>query len=199
MDPAANDIVYSAYSIDFVGLFQRLLGADTEGAASSFLDFLLRVWDVYSVLAILASIVFIILTIYAYLKINEYSIFVSEQIAAGERAWQEMHGAQNSNQRWQEVLAHAASDRPNDWKVAIIEADIMLGEALTERGYAGATIGEQLRGASPVHFATVQDAWDAHRIRNQIAHQGPDFVLTQGLVREAVVKYERVLRELGAV
>ncbi len=75
----------------------------------------------------------------------------------------------------------------------------MLGEGLKERGYAGISIGDQLKGLSPSQFASLQDAWDAHRVRNRIAHEGSDFVLTQNAAREAIVKYERSLRELGVI
>ena len=50
-----------------------------------------------------------------------------------------------------------------------------------------------------MQMSSLQDAWDAHRIRNRIAHEGSDFVLTHSLSQEAIVKYERALRELGLV
>lgn len=201
MQPDSNDIVFRTYGLDLGEWFERGISV-SSGAPQWWIDFLqmiATVWSIYSVIAFLLSFIFILITIYAYLKINEYSEIISDRLAVEERAWRELHGARDENTRWNEVLRHAGSDRPNDWRLSIIEADIMLGEALTESGYAGTTIGEQLRGISPNHLQSVQDAWDAHRIRNRIAHEGADFILTQAMTREAIVKYERALKELGMV
>ena len=46
--------------------------------------------------------------------------------------------------------------------------------------------------------ATLDDAWQAHKVRNQIAHAGADFVLTQKITRETIMMYKRVFEELGA-
>jgi len=97
------------------------------------------------------------------------------------------------------VQQHVASGNPNDWKLAIIEADIILGEVLHEAGYAGKTIGDQLKSASTSNFSSLQDAWDAHLIRNKIAHEGADFVLTQQAAKAAMIKYQRVFKEFGAI
>lgn len=201
MQPDDNDVLYNQYGVDILGVFEYLiegiLGIGITG--DGIRDFLVAAWDIFSLLSFLISLLFIIGIIYAYLRINEYSGLISERLALAEIAWKEAHGPKTDNDRWSEVLRHVGSDRPNDWKLAIIEADIMLGEGLKERGYAGMSIGDQLKGLTPGQFASLQDAWDAHRVRNRIAHEGSDFVLTQSAAREAIVKYERSLRELGVI
>ena len=201
MQPDANDIVYNQYSIDWAGFLQYLLRDVLHldhVTVSGIMHTLSVIWDVYSLLAFLISGLLIFGIIYAYLREEEYLEMATESIEHAEKQWRERYGSEGErhNQRWQDVEMHVASERPNDWKLAIIEADIMLGDALKERGYAGLSIGEQLKSMSPAQFTSLQDAWDAHRIRNRIAHEGADFVLTQSLAREAIVKYERALREL---
>ncbi len=201
MRPDDNDIIYNQYGIDVQAFLEFLLnkvlglGVTPEKA----LNFFATLWDIFSVLAILVSFLFIFLIVYSYLKLAEYNELEAKRLELMAAAWRESHAPKGDNQRWAEVLQHVASDRPNDWKLAIIEADIMLGEGLKERGYAGVSIGDQLKGIAPAQMQSLQDAWDAHRIRNRIAHEGSDFVLTQGMAREATVKYERVLRELGVI
>lgn len=202
MQPADNNIAYDQYGVNLINLFEYIIASifGTGITGTSIGNFLLTLWDVYVVLAFLISLLFIIGIIYSYLKINEYFALEGAQLDEAERVWREINsGVRGVSDRWTEVLQHVASDRPNDWKLAIIEADIMLGEGLKERGYAGMSIGEQLRSISPAQMPSLQDAWDAHRIRNRIAHEGSDFILTQSLAREAIVKYERALRELGVV
>ena len=97
------------------------------------------------------------------------------------------------------MTTHIQSVNPNDWRLAIIEADIMLEEALDEIGLAGNTIGEKLKGASTQQLRSLDDAWKAHRVRNEIAHAGADFVLTQRIAQETINQYQRVFLELGRV
>lgn len=199
--PEDNDIVFNQYGVDLVSVVAYLLEAifNVGITPEGIWDFLGSIWSFYSVVALLASLGFIIGIIYSYLRINEYAALGDARLEAMAAAWREANGPKTTNDRWSEVLRHVAGENPNDWKLSIIEADIMLGEGLKARGYAGLSIGEQLRGISPVQMASLQDAWDAHRIRNRIAHEGADFVLTHGAAREAIVKYERALKELGAI
>ena len=94
-------------------------------------------------------------------------------------------------------MAHGNSDSPNDWKLAIIEADIILDDVLKQQGYAGNSLGERLKSISPSQLESLQDAWEAHKVRNKIAHEGADFVLTKRLAQETITKYQRVFTEFG--
>jgi hypothetical protein len=82
------------------------------------------------------------------------------------------------------------------WRIGILEADNMLAEVLREKGYAGETVADMLKEAS---FKTVQMAWDAHAVRNRIAHEGSDFQLTEREAKRAFTLYESVFRELKAI
>ncbi len=101
--------------------------------------------------------------------------------------------------RWATVLAHAESLNQPEWRLAILEADTMLAELLDKRGYRGLSIGEQLKSADPERFKTLQDAWDAHRVRNQIAHEGSAFNLTERETRRVIALYERVFKEFDFI
>jgi hypothetical protein len=83
--------------------------------------------------------------------------------------------------------------------VAIIEADIFLDETLNEAGYVGVSLGEKLKSANPQSFTTIQDAWEAHKVRNEIAHVGSDFILTRKIAQDTLLRFERVFREFGVI
>ncbi len=99
------------------------------------------------------------------------------------------------NERWERVLTHVNSSNPNDWRIAIIEADVMLDELVLRLGYSGNTLGERLKQAVRGDFKTVDLAWEAHRVRNEIAHAGSDFVLTEREAKRVIDLYERVFEE----
>lgn len=98
-------------------------------------------------------------------------------------------------QRWQQVLLHADSENPNDWRLAIIEADIMLDDMVKLFGYRGETLGDRLKSIEKSDFTTIDDAWEAHKVRNAIAHQGSDFLLTKRETKRVIDLYRKVFQE----
>lgn len=101
-----------------------------------------------------------------------------------------------SNERWEKVVEHVRSENPSDWRLAIIEADIILDELLTKIGYQGETLGEKLKQVTKGDVKSIDQAWEAHKIRNQIAHEGGDFILTQRETKRVVDMYTAVFSEL---
>lgn len=171
----------------------------TAGSFESVAGLLQTIWTIYSLIAFGLSALFIYGIIYSYIKINEYGEYKEQKILAEEERWRQMHDPSQGNRRWQEVEGHVDSNNPNDWKLAIIEADVMLEKMLEEAGFAGTTIADRLRSASGRSFGTIDDAWQAHRVRNQIAHGGSDFVLTQKMAQTTIIQYRKVFEEFGLV
>jgi hypothetical protein len=106
------------------------------------------------------------------------------------------------NPRWQHVIQLANARAPageSDWRRAIIEADTMLADMLTEHGFQGENVGEQLRGANPLHFTTLDFAWEAHKLRNTIAHMGEGYELTERETHATIDLYRRVFEEFNYI
>lgn len=103
------------------------------------------------------------------------------------------------NSRWEQVMANVSSQNPNDWRLAIIEADVMLDELLTRMGYHGASLGDKLKNVARGDFATLDRAWEAHKVRNQVAHAGSDYILTQREARRVVDHYGAVFNEFKII
>lgn len=103
------------------------------------------------------------------------------------------------NPRWQLIGKYYNSASQADWKLAILEADIMLFDVLNKSGFQGYSIGEMLKFTDKSKLATLDLAWRAHKIRNEIAHQGLDYVLTRQKVEEAISDYEKVFEELNFI
>jgi hypothetical protein len=108
-----------------------------------------------------------------------------------------VHGPQANagNEKWLDVESKINSANPSDWRLAILEADILLDEMLIQMGLAGGSLGERLKSAHHSFFATLDEAWTAHKIRNIIAHQGSSYELTYGEARKAIDLYRRVFEE----
>jgi hypothetical protein len=198
--PDENDIVFQTYGLDIVSLIRAVYDLLVGGDFDAFLERLSHWWDIYSIIAILLSLVFIVGFVYAKIRYAELKEIEQKQLREAEAMWAHVYGGgRKANSRWEDVLAHVKSENPNDWRLAIIEADIMLEEALDKAGYVGVTIGDKLKTANPESMRTLHDAWEAHKVRNQIAHAGTDFVLTKKTTQETVTRYERVFTEFGTI
>ena len=105
------------------------------------------------------------------------------------------------NLRWLHVLELIESPNESDWRLAIIEADAMLDDLLKDRGYYGDTLGDRLKSASGGGFTAnnVSNAFEAHNIRNKIAHEGTNFALSQMDSRRIMRLYETVFEEFGVI
>lgn len=97
--------------------------------------------------------------------------------------------------RWDDVLKHIASDNQNDWRQAIIDADIMLEDLVNTLGYTGETLGEKMKKIARADFNTIDLAWEAHKIRNRIAHDGSEHALNEREVKRIINLYRQVFEE----
>jgi len=100
---------------------------------------------------------------------------------------------------WKRIVAMSESTSESDWKVAIIEADIMLDDLLYKLHLPGDTIGDKLKAVEPSDFLTLDAAWEAHRARNDIAHGNNSLGTTQREVRRIISLYEKVFKEFYLV
>lgn len=97
--------------------------------------------------------------------------------------------------RWGYVKNLFASQNEADWRLAIIEADSMLEDLMMRLGYDGNTLGERLKSADQINFPKLQLAWQAHLIRNKIAHEGSAFKLSKLQAGRVMHWYEEVFKD----
>jgi len=172
----------------------NLLSSSTFDGVIGFFDSL---WTYFVIFSYIVSILLLVAFVYAAIHKKELDDIFTEQIERKEKLYAEKYKGGLKKNRLQEVDEHVSSDNPNDWKLAIIEADIILDEALKELGYTGPSLGERLRNLTTNQVPSLEDAWQAHKVRNQIAHSGMDFVLTKKLAEDTIKQYRRVFNDLG--
>jgi len=192
-------------NIEYIyNLLYRFIFGGGDATASSVQDILMRAlidtWTALAILGIALSILFGIGVAYLLSESKVLAAYVEAQLEALFLAkTQVAQSGAGEDRRWEHVLSLAASGNPSDWRAAIIEADIMLGE-LTERMLLpGFSVGDRLKMATRDRFQTLNDAWEAHKVRNEIAHSGSQFLLTQREARRAIALYGNVFREHGMI
>jgi hypothetical protein len=97
-------------------------------------------------------------------------------------------------ERWDEILRHLDSPREGEWKYAVIEADTLVDNQLKER-FAGETMGERLMNIDKTSLLTIDGLWEAHKIRNRLAHDTNYFLRHAEAVR-AIKLFEQTLKEM---
>lgn len=158
-------------------------------------------WSVIGTISMLLTIACLAIIIFSLVRMVEIQLYDKEEID------HEIHQAylrrkemeKEANPRWHYILTLVESPNGSDWRVAILEADSMMEEVLKERGFSGTTASELLEGAKESGYLTIQDAWDAHLVRNQIAHEGSDFSLSQIEARRVIKMYQNFFEELNVI
>ena len=163
---------------------------------SEFTAWLSHLWVIIVYLAYLIAIVAFVVIIYSLIRLFELRKREEEFYGTLILAPEEQGGM---NPRWTHIQKLIESTNPSDWRAAIIEADIMLDDMLTRQGYSGAGVSDKLKNVERSDFTTLQNAWDAHKIRNQIAHEGTNFDLSQTLAQRTIAQYETVFKEFKLI
>lgn len=158
-------------------------------------------WPIFTAIGILVVAASVIGLVYNYLKITAlvkeektiYGPFPDEEIA-------EATGEANpKNEKWERIITLINSNNPSDWRLAIIEADVLLDDLLRKMGYHGDTIGDMLKAVEPSDMLSLENAWEAHKIRNQIAHAGADYELTERDAKRTITLFESVFKEFKVI
>jgi len=118
----------------------------------------------------------------------------------GRRSGSSGGGARvNVADKWTTIQA-ISTGGPAGLKNAVSEADKLFDYALKQKGFSGDTMAERLKAAksSFSSYSFYDGIWRAHKLRNAMAHEvGFDLVPSQA--REALVDFERGLKDLGAL
>lgn len=147
------------------------------------------------------AIFFIAVIIYSIVRMIEIRKAEKEEIdqKIKEALSKEKEKERNENPRWKYILTLVESPNESDWRVAIIEADAMMEEVLRNSDLSGSTVGELLEAAKGNGYQSIQDAWDGHLVRNQIAHEGSDFPVSQVESRRVVKMFQNFFEELQVI
>ncbi|MCX6701669.1 MAG: hypothetical protein NTX96_00530 [Candidatus Zambryskibacteria bacterium] len=154
-------------------------------------------WEIFSYLKYIIILISLLLSwgiVYLYKKVvllreEEAKLFYIENVGPKEMG----------NPQWEKILNYVESTNENDWRLAILEADIMLNTLLDNLGLPGETMADKLKAVEKSDFTTIDNAWEAHKIRNQIAHEGATFVMNQQESKRVISLYQSVFEEFRII
>lgn len=152
-------------------------------------------WNIIKLILTIVSILIGALLIVVVVKINR---LIAKKINITKELLPPQPATSGLNARWDEIEKHINSTREAEWKFAVIEADKLVDELLKGAGFPGDTMGDRLMNIQSGQLTTLQNLWEAHKIRNRLVHD-TNYFLRYTEAKRAVGLYEKTLKELQAI
>lgn len=182
----------SGINIEYI--FQLLYEVFTGTSATS--SVVARTVSYVYILTYIAIVILFVVVVYYLIRIHNLK---KEDGLNFKSLFKAIETPTSRNERWDSVIKHISSDNPALWRIAILEADSMLDDLLRTLGYHGAGIGEMLRQIERGDMLSLDSAWQAHKMRNKIAHEGYNFGLSEKDAQQTIALYKTVFEEFGAI
>lgn len=180
----------------FFRLLYECFHGTCYGSMAGFSSFVAHLWLWIIVIGYALSVFGLFVIVYCTVRLfelrkREEEFYSTPLVVSG--------GKTGMHPRWEHIQSLIEGNSPSEWREAIIEADIMLDDVLAKEGYEGDGVGEKLKSADSDELKTLQNAWEAHKVRNQIAHQGSAYDLSDTVAQRTIAHYEAVFRELNVI
>ncbi len=143
------------------------------------------------VLAAHLSLFFIIMIIYSVYKTGK----IYSAMHVYDKPKETLEPSPQNMEEWRKILARGSSEDEGERKFAIIAADTLIERILDMAGFHGENLGERLKNITPGEFDSLNDLWEAHKVRNRIAHEA-DFKFSKDDALRALKYFESALHEL---
>jgi len=154
-----------------------------------FKGFLLFVKIIFIVISVLMFSAIIILNI----RSSWLNRFILEDL--GEVVTLTPYEAKKSFKKWIKIKQRLWSNKEDEYKLAIIEADSLLGDVLEKMGYKGETMTEKLKQIDSIILNNIEQLKEIRKIRNNIVYD-PDYKVSLELAKKILAVYEKSFQEL---
>lgn len=108
------------------------------------------------------------------------------------------YGTGGLTNRWKNVLKRLETASEEEYKLAVLEADAMLDQALQRMGFIGDTLTDRLQKVSTGMLSNLSEVHQANAIRNNIVHD-PNYRLTLSEARRIIEIYETTFQGLDLI
>lgn len=150
-----------------------------------------------SALSFVVSVVFVLIIVFIAVRMRELKAGQNSSAVQPVQS-DEVVPAGALRNKWDGIVAHLDSPRESDWKIALLEADTLVDDALSKAGFAGETFGDRLSNIHPGTLLSLDGVWWAHKVRNRLAHE-TDYFLRYTEARQALGYYKATLAELHLI
>jgi hypothetical protein len=101
------------------------------------------------------------------------------------------------DKNWMKILQRLESELETEYKLSVIEADLLLNDVMKRLGYEGKNLSEKLERVKPEVFKELQLLKEADQIYQNLVYD-TSYHLTQPEAKKIIAEFERALSELDA-
>ena len=148
---------------------------------------------VLEIISAVVTIIFGIAAAFLVIKQKEFDL----KLAGQEAVAVEAVGLGPLQEQWNDIMRHIDSIHEGEWKFAVIEADTIV-DGVLKNYFPGDSMGERLLNIDKTKLLSIDDLWEAHKIRNRLAHD-TNYFLRHAEALRAIHLFESTLKELGAI
>jgi len=168
---------------------------------NQFIDFIFnpRFGGIF-LLVLLLKIIFLVVSmamvgfiIFSFFKSNWWKHFFWADFM--ETFTKRPYGSKADYRKWTIIQKRIITDREEELKLAIIEADALLDDALKRMGYKGENMTEKLKQLDSGILPNIEEVQETHQLRNDVVYD-PDYHLSLETAKRAMDTYEKSLRGL---
>lgn len=142
---------------------------------------------------LLFSVLFLVGIIY-FLAKTDY-LYAYYFISADDATTFKDFGVKKWLKKWNKIKKRAGKDAEVHQKLALIEAEKMLSDALLEMGYGEGPLDEKLKNLTAMDISNLEQLLLIHQLCQDIIHD-PDYRLSREKTQEAVRVFEKTFNEL---
>jgi hypothetical protein len=183
-----SDIIYSLQQIQIGNV------ALAQISDIRYIGGLIKAYKIFAYITVPILLFFFIYLTVKIIKLRNSALYLKNSSAYPAQKY----GSTTFQGRWEEVLVHVESPREAEWKFAVIEADKLVEDALNTAGFSGDNMGERLMNIDKTRLLSIDGLWEAHKVRNRVAHE-VNYFLRYTEARRAINLYTETLKELGAI
>lgn len=103
-----------------------------------------------------------------------------------------------TEKEWRKIKTRLETEMESENKLAIIEADKMMDDILSQMGFKGRDLSEKLEKLTGESLPNIEEVKKVHKIRNDIIHD-PTYKLSVEETKKALLVYEKALTDLHAL
>lgn len=140
------------------------------------------------------SIFFIVLSIYILMNTQWLKFRYTQDISEFSKF--KSYEFEKFAKDWKKIMKRLETGLESEYKLAIIEADVMLEQVLERMGHIEPTIEEKINKVTPSDIPSVNELKVTREIRNDVIHD-PDYDLSQEKSKEVLSVYEKAFKELN--
>ncbi len=153
-------------------------------------------WETMRVIFLTISVFFLLLLIFLVFVSNYKQLRFFEDVF--ERYTTKPWVGKKIDKRWKDIIEQSKSDDEETRRLAIIEADDMTDEVLSDIGYEGENLLEKTLLLNEEIISNMEEIKDAHRRKREFVYN-PNVEVSKEEAEKLISTYEYLLKDLEII